>query len=173
MAPISRIAAIARRQHGVISLAQLTALGCSHDAVRHLVRTRRLWRVHRGVYALEGPLTPEGWAMAAVLACRGAVSHLSAAFLTGVFDARPTQTHVTVVQRVGTRGPKGVTVHHAKSLTKADLTRHLGIPITSPARTIRDCSPLLNAKALKEMLRHAEQNGLDLARLDRPGIPKN
>jgi hypothetical protein len=173
MAPLSRIAALARRQHGVISLAQLTALGCSHDAVRHLVRTQRLWRVHRGVYALDGPLSSEGRAMAAVLACQGAVSHLSAAFLTGAVDARPTQTHVTVLCRSGAHGPRGVTVHHARTLTKADLTRHQGIPITSPARTILDCSPLLSANTLKEMLRRAEHSGLDLTTLDRPRIPRN
>ena len=125
------------------------------------------------MYALDGPLGAEGRAMAAVLACQGAVSHLSAAFLTGLTDARPTKTHVTVPGRSGAKGPHGVIVHHTQALTKADLTRHHGIPITSPARTILDCSPLLSAKALKEMLRRAEHDGLDLTTLDRPRIPRN
>jgi hypothetical protein len=173
MAPLSRITALARRQHRVISLGQLRRLGCSYETVRHLVCTQRLWRVHRGVYALDGPLGAEGRAMASVLACRGAVSHLSAAFLTGLVDRRPAQTHITVLGRSGVTGPHGVTVHHARHLTKGDMARHLGIPVTSPARTVLDCSPLLGAKALKEMLRRAEHDGLDLTTLGQHGIPRN
>ncbi len=111
--------------------------------------------------------------MAAVLACRGAASHLSAAFLTGAFDARPLNTHILVLGRTGTTGPSGVAVHHARHLTKADLGRHRGIPITSPARTIVDCAPLLDDRRLKEMLRRYEHDGLDLTTLRRPGIPRN
>jgi len=66
----------------VISVVQLRQLGLSREAVRHLVRTQRLFRAYRGVYAVGRPdLTPEGRWMAAVLACAegAALSHVSAA----------------------------------------------------------------------------------------------
>src|SRR5438045_865687 len=62
---ISRLAA---RQHGVLALWQLTALGIEASAARRRVADGRLRRVHRGVYAV-GPLDRKGCWMAAVLAC--------------------------------------------------------------------------------------------------------
>lgn len=48
-APLAEIAA---RQHGVVALAQLAALGLDREAVRRRVEDGRLHRVHRGVYAV-------------------------------------------------------------------------------------------------------------------------
>ena len=76
------VAALAGRQHGVGSLAQLAGAGLSPRAARHRVRAGRLHRVHPGVFAVGHPvLGPDGRRLAAVLACgRGAVlSHRSAA----------------------------------------------------------------------------------------------
>ena len=63
---------------GVVSLAQLRAVGLSDDAVLRRVRLGRLRRVHRGVYGVGGAVLPrEGRWFAAVMACgrqRGAQS---------------------------------------------------------------------------------------------------
>jgi hypothetical protein len=67
---------------GVVSLAQLRALGLGEGAIKHRVGVGRLHRVHRGVYAVgHRLLRAEGWWLAAVLASGdGAVlSHRSAA----------------------------------------------------------------------------------------------
>src|SRR4051812_1208987 len=65
----ARIAEIAGRQHGVITVAQLLAAGVSHDAIERRVRSGRLHRLCRGVFAVGyGTLAYEGQAMAAVLA---------------------------------------------------------------------------------------------------------
>ena len=72
------------KQWGVVTRAQLVALGFSVAAIEKQVTRGDLVRVHRGVYALPGvPLRDEGYWLAAVLACGpGAVlSHLSAAHL--------------------------------------------------------------------------------------------
>lgn len=67
-----QVAAIAARQHGVVSISQLRHAGVTEDAVRRRVRSGRLHRVHRGVYSVgHVRLSREGIWMAAVLACRG------------------------------------------------------------------------------------------------------
>jgi predicted transcriptional regulator of viral defense system len=65
-----RLAALARRQHGVVGLAQLAQLGLRRSAVAARVKRGRLHRVHRGVYAVgHMSLTRNARFMAAVLAC--------------------------------------------------------------------------------------------------------
>jgi hypothetical protein len=62
------IAAIAGRQEGAISRRQLRFAGLGEDAIEHRVRTHRLFRVLRRVYALTPTLSPRGRAVAALLA---------------------------------------------------------------------------------------------------------
>jgi Transcriptional regulator, AbiEi antitoxin len=78
---------------GVVSLAQLRALGIGPRGVQHRAQTGRLRRVHRGVYAMGGAVLPrEGRWLAAVLACGNdaVLSHLSAAVHWNLlrYDAR-------------------------------------------------------------------------------------
>ena len=83
----AQIAAIAGRQHGVISLAQLNGFGLSRKAVSRRVRAGRLHRLHQGVYAVgHKRLTQRGRWMAAVLAGGDAahLSHRSAGALWGI-----------------------------------------------------------------------------------------
>jgi very-short-patch-repair endonuclease len=66
------IAAMAGRQHGVISTQQLRAAGLSLSGISRRVRDGRLHRVHQGVYAVgHSARFPERRWMAAVLACGG------------------------------------------------------------------------------------------------------
>lgn len=63
------ILAIAARQHGVVTRAQLVAAGLSPQTVERRVRMKRLRPLHRGVY-LAGPvMAPWARVLAAVLAC--------------------------------------------------------------------------------------------------------
>ena len=86
-----RLAKLASRQHGVVSLGQLRKLGLTASGVRGRVEIGRLHTVHRAVYSLVpvNLLGRNGRAIAAVLACGpGAVlSHRSAAALHGLRDA--------------------------------------------------------------------------------------
>ena len=64
------IAALARRQHGVVARGQLLELGLGGYGIRHRLRTGRLHVLHRGVYAVgHQGVTAAGMDMAAVLAC--------------------------------------------------------------------------------------------------------
>src|SRR4051794_2380852 len=81
------IARVAARQHGVVALAQLEAIGMAASAARARAAAGRLHRVYRGVFAVgHPPVTAQARWMAAVLACGpGAVlSHRSAAALRGL-----------------------------------------------------------------------------------------
>jgi very-short-patch-repair endonuclease len=133
-----RISGVAARQHELVTLAQLVALGLSASAVRKRARAGRLHRVFRGVYAVgSGRLTPRGHWLAAVLACgEGAVlSHLSAAGLWEIDDALVVSVHVTAA--TNRRSRPGLVVHRHR-LTPADVTLRAGIPVTVPLRTLRD-----------------------------------
>lgn len=126
---------LVRRQHGVVSRAQLLELCFGVEAIRHRIRVGRLHPVHRGVYAVGRPgLTLEGRFMAAVLACGSgaALSHASAAALWGIQPPRPGALHVSVPARRAAERP-GVTVRREEHL---DATVHRGIPVTTPLATL-------------------------------------
>jgi hypothetical protein len=140
------IAAIAARQHGNITVDQLNGLGVTSPMIVWRVRHGRLFRVHWGVYAVgRPPSTPVERAAAAVLAGGpgAALSHLGALALWG-FQPRwpPTLDLIVTVDR----RPRGLAVHRPAGLLRCDLRVQLGIRATSPARTLLDCAPLLDAR---------------------------
>jgi predicted transcriptional regulator of viral defense system len=131
------IAGLAARQHGVVSLAQLIALGLGRKSVSRRVRAGRLHRVHQGVYAVgHVRLTQRGRWMAGVLAGGhgGHLSHRSAAALWGILPARG-GIHVTTPRRL--RDRDGIEFH-SQSLQFDEVTAHDGIPTTTVARTLID-----------------------------------
>ncbi len=138
--PVDRVVlAVAGRQHGMVTAAQLAEVGLSAHAIAARVAKGWLRRRHYGVY-LVGPLeTPHSAAMAGVLAYGpGALlSHYPAAVL---WDLRPPpahEIHVTVVAS-GVKSRDGIRAHRTAHLHAADATRRHGIPVTSPARTLLD-----------------------------------
>jgi very-short-patch-repair endonuclease len=157
------IAALADAQHGVVARAQLVERGVSVDAVDRRIKTRRLRRLHQGVYAVgHQALTVEGRWMAAVLAGGpGAVlSHASAAM---AWDLRRTAggvIDVTVSTRAGRARRAGLRLHRSATLTSRDITAHRGIPVTSVARTIVDLARTLNGRALEAVIDRADQRAL-------------
>jgi hypothetical protein len=154
------IRAKARRQHGLITRAQLLALGLSAKAIMHRLG-RNLFPVHRGVYAVGRPVeTPLQRAAAARLACGpgAALSHEWALWLWGFVAAVPRgPCHVTAR---GDQRPPGVVTHHPRrALTRNDIRTHRGIRVTSPARTLLDCAPRLPAKRLYRIAADARRSG--------------
>jgi very-short-patch-repair endonuclease len=144
------------RQHGHITRAQLLAVGISHARIQRWCGQGRLTRVHNGVYAL-GYRHPEplAVAMAAVLACGdGAVlSHDSAAALWG-WRRWPEAPEVSAT-RARTR--PGIKTHQPRSLPRADVTRQLGVPVTSPERTLREIESRLTRKQFRRLVKDARQ----------------
>ncbi len=150
------IAALARKQHGYITRRQLLALGMGQGEIKYRIKTGSLIPVYAGVYAVgHVPLGQEARAHAAVLACGdGAVlSHGSAAALWKYVRRWPREFEVTA--RFDRRR-RGIKVHRSKTLTRRDLTRQLGVPVTSPARTLLDMAPRFkNDAALRRFVNDA------------------
>ncbi len=137
------IAALARKQHGYVMRRQLLGLGLGEDAIDYRIRIGRLIQVYAGVYAVGTlPVGREAHAHAAVLACGdGAVlSHGSAAALWKYAKHWPPRFEVIATWD---RRRRGIKVHRTKTLTRRDITRQLGVPVTSPARTVFDMTPRL------------------------------
>jgi hypothetical protein len=155
----ARVAAIAARQHGVISRRGLLRLGASPTQIHDRVRSGLLHPIHHGVYAVgHTNLTVEGRFMAAVLAGgpTAVLSHHAAAYLHRLLGTPPSLPHVTATPK-GLSRP-GITIHSG-SLTRADKTRRSEIPVTTVNRTILDMAGELEAFWLERLLAEAYFRG--------------
>jgi predicted transcriptional regulator of viral defense system len=114
--PDALIAAMAWRQHGIVTFDQLAAFGLRPSSITLRVRSGRLHRIHRGVYAVgHAALNQRGRWIAAVLACGdgAALSHSDAAALLGLLapSAPIRPVHVTVPGNGARARRDGVVVH--------------------------------------------------------------
>lgn len=150
------VAAIARRQHGVVTITQLEAAGLDKSAVARRVEAGRLHRVRQGVYAVgHASLSYEGQWLAAVRTCGpGAVlSYASAAMLWGFLRRADGPVDVSLPSRSGQRRKDGIRIHRPRRLEPRDISRRSEIPVTTPRRTIHDLrrtDPDLARRAARE-----------------------
>lgn len=153
------LSALAERQHGVVSLAQLGDLGLGPRGAQHRAAGGRLHRIHRGVYAIapRALLKREGHWMAAVLAGGPGVvlSHRSAAALHHLRDWGAARTEVTQPADARRRLP-GVHVHRSRTLLDRDTTTIDEIPVTTVARTLLDLGDVLPRRELERACDKAE-----------------
>jgi Transcriptional regulator, AbiEi antitoxin/Protein of unknown function (DUF559) len=136
------IAGIANRQGGVVSRAQLIALGLAASDIEYRVKIGRLRRIHRGVYAVGHDAIPARGRLLAGLLVAGegaALSHRSAAHLLGLLPSMPPFVEITTTRRRRGNRP-GLVFHHATDL---ETTRRHQLPVTTPIRTLRDLAATL------------------------------
>jgi very-short-patch-repair endonuclease/predicted transcriptional regulator of viral defense system len=185
----ARIAEIAAKQHGVVSVDQLRRLGCSQDSIKRRIAAGHFHRIHRGVYAVgHSALSAEGQWLAAVLALgrssheggsvlehwRAAISHRSALLLWGLLPASQAPYDVIVAGNGGRARRVGIRVHRSLTLVPGDVTLHRGIPVTTPGRTIADLRGAISnrrggaiaAKELRKAIRQANVLGLPIGLRD-------
>jgi very-short-patch-repair endonuclease len=156
----------------VASAAQLLDAGLTRRKISVRIERRLLHRVHQGVYAVGHPgLSQHGRWMAAVLACdqegrEALLSHRSAAELWGLLSTSRGMIDVTVRGDGGRKRRQGIRVHRSRTLTSIAITSRLGVPATTPARTITDLRRTkpsrggANAEQLRWALRQADILGL-------------
>lgn len=157
-----KIAAIAARQHGVVTAAQARGAGFDEAAVYRAMQSGRLHRLHQGVYAVgHRSLSWRGRWLAAVLAAgEGAVlSHASAAALWQFLGPIAGPVHVTVAAAVRRKPRPGLLIHRSRTLTSSHVTRRHGIAVTTPARTIEDIRAAVVPRLFRRALRQAELAG--------------
>jgi very-short-patch-repair endonuclease/predicted transcriptional regulator of viral defense system len=150
------IARLASRQHGVVSRAQLFALGLARGGIAWRLKHERLHVLYRGAYAVgHTAVSREGRWMAAVLAAGpGAVlSHRSAGACLDLLGSERAWIDVSVSRQRSSR--PGVRVHHTK-LKSDEVTSVNGIPVTTVARTLLDLAAVVSRPRLERALERAE-----------------
>ena len=149
------VAALASRQHGVVSLEQLIRIGLSKRQIQHRLQTKRLHRIHRGVYAVgHRRLSREGRYLAALLAAgEGAVlSHRAAADLWELRASKGGRIDVTA--RSDRRGDSALQIHR-DVLEPGDTMTKDGIRVTKPTRTLLDLASCVGETELERAIRQA------------------
>lgn len=149
-----RVVAAARRQLGLVTLAQLRGLGVGDAAARWAVRSGRLERVGRAVFRLPG--VPASWRRRALeallLAGPGArLSHASAAHLWRFdgFEHAPETIDVMLSRGCRVRLPAGARVHSEV---------HDGLPATVGPFVIS-----ARHQALLELAQDVDEEALEVA----------
>ena len=160
--PSSDLWALGESQHGVVARAQLLDVGLTPEAIKHRIAKGRLHPVWRGVYAVGRPqLSRYGTWTAAVLSCgpEAVLSHGSAAALWRIGEERRGEIEISVPAGVARRRP-GIVVHRRARHTSFDLTRHHGIPVTNPVRTLVDLAACLPRDVLESAVNEADKRDL-------------
>jgi very-short-patch-repair endonuclease len=152
--------ALVRRQHGVISRAQLLSFGFSPDAIRHRIARRRLVPEWPGVYRIgRRELDRDGRFMAAVLACGdGAVlSHESAAALWGIRKGglKPIEVSIPANRRIRLAG---IRPHRRNPMPPTTTIRT--IILSQPLFTLVDLAARLETDLLEAAINEADKLNL-------------
>jgi hypothetical protein len=151
-----------RRQHALIHRSQAASAGLTRHQIDRLLCTGEWVRVYRNVYRLAGaPVTWHQRVLAACLATGGVASHRTAAALWGLEGFEPGRVPVEVtVPGTNRRRLRGATVHHTRSLARADRAEVGGVPVTSPPRTLLDLAGAVDGDRLEAALDAALREGL-------------
>jgi hypothetical protein len=146
-----KIAELAREQRGVVSRAQLRALGCGDTWISARVREGVLQRVFPQVFAFgDAELTREGRWFAAVLAGGedAALSHRSAAAFWGLIRMDAGRPDIIIAAN---RGLTIDDIHpHRCKLAEGDVLEIDGLRVTSPMRTLIDLADVVSQSDLAD-----------------------
>jgi predicted transcriptional regulator of viral defense system len=168
---------IAEGQGGFFTAAQAKAAGLHQVRLVQLAKQGDIARETRGVYRFTRfPVTRFGHYMAAVLWPQvrrpdviGVVSHQTALSIHHLSDVNPVRIHVTLPATVRLRRqiPNVLVIHYA-DLAPDDVERVEGVPVTTPARSIRDAhASYLGADIVSTAIADGRRSGaLGLAEAD-------
>ena len=152
-----KLVALARTQHGAISVAQARNLGYSRSALSRFVAAGLVYRAHHAVYVLGVPTGSRGTQRWAALLAGGAgalLSHRSA----GALWTRSRFTDAPVPEIVIPRQHRpvvGILIHRTRVLTPSDCAVVDGFPVTSLERTLMDLGSQLTALQLANVMHEA------------------
>ena len=157
-----RLYRVAAGQGGYFTAAQAAGAGYSPQLLAKHVRSGRARRIRRGIYRIVHFPAGEHEDLVVLWLWserRGTFSHETALALHELSDVLPSIVQMTVPRTWANRRlrvPKGLVLHCA-SVGKADRAWNGTVPVTAPARTLRDCaeaevSPELVSQALEEGL---------------------
>ena len=138
----------------MLSVDELRRCGLSRQAIANRARSGRLHRVYRGVYAVgHQGISPRGRFRAALKAVGGdaVLSHQAAAIVWGLLDPRDMVPELTIGdgRRCRLRGIRT----YRRGLEMSEITRHHGLSVTTPMRTVLDCAAVLDGRTLRRVIR--------------------
>jgi very-short-patch-repair endonuclease len=176
------IAALAERQYGVVSRAQVRQLGLTDREIAVRLRLGHLHHLFHGAFAVgHRAIARKGRMLAAVLACdEGTIlSHGSAAELLCLWDKRLAVIHVIPPDWSGRKIPD-IRWHRVRMPLADEIEIRDGIPCTTVSRTIVDMAGEWGWGQLRRLveqaaiLRRLDVNEIDriLARGRRRGAPR-
>ena len=149
---------IAARQKTLVTAEQAEACGLTSDAVSYRLETGRLHVVFRSVYSMGcGELPPLARELAALLACgeRSFISHRSAGFVWGLLKIPPPEVEVSVARRCCKSRP-GLKVHRIKAIDRAEIRRHEGLWISTPARAVLEMAETASVDEVAEIVNEGQ-----------------
>jgi very-short-patch-repair endonuclease len=161
------IAAIARRQYGLLTGAQLR-VHMTRATIERRIRRGLLVRVRPGIFRLAG--VPQTWLQETLAVCLGyggaaVASHRSAARLWDLVEVPSRKIEVTIPGRRNGQMP-GVITHRA-DVPLIEMTRRLHIPVTRVERTLIDLSSVTSNATLERAVDDALRQGhTTIAKLD-------
>src|SRR4051794_33357369 len=155
--PPVAVAAVAARQHGVVTHRQLVAAGYSAAAIQRRVENGHLHRKYKGVYAVGySVLSTRGCWMAAVLAS-GADALLSHRDTAELWELRRNgRRSVDVTSPRSRHEHDGITLHRSRHIHPDDRAEVDGIPVTSVARTLLDFADVASQQQVERLVEQAE-----------------
>jgi predicted transcriptional regulator of viral defense system len=151
----SRLYELASGQAGYFTAKEAGSAGFSLPLLQHHLDAGRVERVQRGVFRLVNfpPTDEEGLVPTWLWSRReGTFSHETALALHQLSDVLPAKLHLTVPiawKRRRVQIPRNVVLHHA-DLPKDEREWKGPIQVTTPLRTVVDCSVDAVAKDLVE-----------------------
>jgi predicted transcriptional regulator of viral defense system len=158
----NRLYEAASAQEGNFTTQQASDAGYSPQLLRKHIQAGRVVRVRRGIYRLVHFPAGEHEDLVVIWLWserNGVFSHQTALGLHGLSDVLPSKIHLSVPASWSSRRlrvPAGVIVHYA-DVAKSERSWFGGVPVTSPSRTLEDCS---RDKISPDLLRHAANDAL-------------
>lgn len=154
------VASLAARQHGLVTAAQLDAVGFGDAAIRRRVAGGWLVRRHQGVYQLGVVPARFGDEMAALLAIgpRSALGHWTAMGVWAPAERRGVVDVICLGEAAGRR--RGIRAHRVASLPACDVTTRHGLRLTTPARTLVDLAAATPPGDLERLIEEIQVQNL-------------
>ncbi|KYF80585.1 hypothetical protein BE20_11185 [Sorangium cellulosum] len=169
-----RLDALAKDQAGYFTADQARSVGCFADYLDYLEQRKKLETVAEGVFRLVNfPAVSDVKDLVVVWLQSGKAavfSHHTALVLHELSDILPPRIHVTVPPTWTPAAPLPAhVVLHSATLAESEITWHDVVPITTPARTIRDCRAAgLDPELLEQACREGIERGIIPAEALRP-----
>jgi hypothetical protein len=162
-----RVAALARKQAGRVTRAQLHHIGVSDDTISGWIKAGYLTRVVRKVYAVGHDAPSEMadlWTAVLYAGPGGMLSHESDAHHRGLIMRPPNTIHVSTPRAKIKSIPGFISVHCERKLARV---WHNGLPCTTIPQMLLDIASTSDPKLVRRALSVLDyRKGLDVAAID-------